>query len=82
MYVVWSSVPDSGNKCTIEMVNITDNIPISGSLIEVTSNSESVLYQSGNVIDGFPKKEITVGLRIKGHNDGQVVNATSGYLFL
>jgi hypothetical protein len=82
IYTVWSSVPNAGNKCSIEIFNITDNVPIAGSLIEVTSNTGSVLYQSANIVDGFPKKEITLGIRIKGNNAGEVVNATGGYLYL
>lgn len=82
IYTVWSSVTGSNNKCTIELYNFTDNVPISSSLIEATSNTAPVLYQSSDIRAGFPHKEITLGLRIKGDVNGQAVNATSGYLYL
>jgi hypothetical protein len=82
IYTIWSRVPDSGNKCYIELFNVTDNIAISGSLIEATSNAAPTLYQSSNLASAFPKKEITIGLRIKGENPEQTTNATFGYLYL
>ncbi len=82
IYTIWSSVPTAGNKCSIELFDITDNQPIAGSLIEATTNSEAVLYQSSNIKSGFPHKEITIGLRIKGGIAQQTVNATSGFLYL
>jgi hypothetical protein len=82
IYTIWTSVPDAGNSNSIELFNITDNIGIAGSQITATSNSTPTLYQSSNIINGFPHKEITLGLKFKGTNTGQVVNATSGYLYL
>jgi len=82
IYTIWTRVPDPGNSNSIELFNITDNIGIAGSQITATSNSIPTLYQSSNIIDGFPHKEITLGLKIKGTTPGQVVNASGGYLYL
>jgi len=82
IYTIWTSVPDAGNSNSIELFNITDNIGIADSQITATSNSTPTLYQSSNIINGFPHKEITLGLKFKGTNPGQVVNATGGYLYL
>jgi len=82
IYTIWSEVPNPGNKCTIELINITDDTVISGSLIEVMANAEMTQYQSGNLVSAFPKKEITIGIRLKGQNPDQFANAVGGYLYL
>ncbi|WP_026970238.1 DUF7151 family protein [Algoriphagus terrigena] len=82
IYTIWTDVPHADNTNSIELFNITDNIEIAGSKITATSNSTRTLYQSSNIIDGFPHKEITLGLKFKGANPGQFVSATGGYLYL
>ena len=80
-YTFYSSV-QKGNNGTVELYNITDSIPIAGSLIKVVSNEAGDFYQSGNLAAAFPHKEITVGLRLKGSVQGSYLNAVSGYLYL
>jgi hypothetical protein len=82
IYTIWSSVSGAGNKCSIELFNITDNIPLPGTLIEAPTNSAPVLYQSPNIKNSFPHKEIEIGLKIKGDISGQTVNAVTGFLYL
>lgn len=80
-YVINSSV-QNGTSGTIELFNFTDGIPISGSLINVVSNEAGAFYQSGNIFNSFPHKEITLGLRIKNTVSGSYLNAVFGYLYL
>lgn len=82
IFSAWTSVPTPGNKSIIELYNVTDAIPISGSTIEGTTSAEPVLYQSDNLKDGFPRKEITLGLRLTGELSGEAVNATGAYLYI
>jgi hypothetical protein len=78
----WAHVHNAGNKGTIELYNITDSVPIAGSLIEVHANNQPMLYQSTNITKNFPRKEITLGLRLKGENDGQLIELIKPCLFL
>ncbi len=73
---------EKDNNGTIELYNFTDSIPIAGSLINVVSNENKGYYQSGNLKDAFPHKEITLGLRLKGSVTGNYLNAVSGYFYL
>ena len=79
---VWAVVPKVGNKGTIELYNITDNTPITGSLIEVSANSTATLYQSANIKNNFPHKEITLGLRLTGVMNGELVEFHKTSLFI
>lgn len=79
---VWAHVPKEGNKGTIELYNITDSVPIPGSLIEVTTNSAATLYQSSDIKNNFPHKEITLGLRLKSEMNGEPVEFSRSTLFI
>ena len=80
-YSFYSSGND-GNSGTVELYNFTDSIPIKGSLINVVSNGAIVYFQSGNLKDAFPHKEITLGLRLKESVQGSVFNAVNVILYL
>ena len=79
---VWAYVPKAGNKGTIELYNITDSVPIPGSLIEVNASPEPILYQSSNIQKNLPHKEITLGLRLNGEMSGQLVEFNKSSLYL
>ena len=76
------SFQENDNNGTVELYNFTDSIPIAGSLINVVSNENNGYYQSGNLKDAFPHKEITLGLRLKGSAQVNYLNAVSGYFYL
>jgi hypothetical protein len=82
VFYTFYSFVKNGNSGTVELFNLTDNIPIAGSLINVVSNEAGGFYQSGNLTAAFPHKEITLGLRLKGSVQGSYLSAVSGYLYL
>ena len=67
---MWSNV--SNNKCYVELYNITDNVTVSGSLIE-TSSTLPTYISSNDFKNNLPTKEITLGLRIRSESEGKTV---------
>ena len=83
--VVFSIVTGMNNEndtCFVQLLNITDNIPINSSFIR-TTNFEDVRIFSGNIFDELPNKEIDLTILVKGSlGSTNMVFAESPYLIL
>ncbi len=64
---------DQNVSCIVELYNVTDSVPIAGS--QVVSNDLSWhFYESQNIKDALPDKEITLSIRIKSQRNGTFVS--------
>jgi hypothetical protein len=76
-------------NCIVELFNLTDNQPISNSLL-FTNDTTKFPYsflggkwcKSANLLNSFPNKEITVAVRFKSDRYGTLVNINKGMLLL
>lgn len=76
-------VADQTNTAIVELYNITDNEPVSNSML--TSNnlySDTGYWQTGNIYNGLPDKEITLGLSMRSANQGMFAASGLCYLLL
>jgi hypothetical protein len=74
-----------GNLSIVELYNVTDGVPIAGSLLSTNvPSSNRVFLFSENIFDNLPNKEITIGVKSKSSVDGQYAsNSLIGlYLFI
>jgi hypothetical protein len=66
-----------------KLFNVTDNVPISGSLLETNSTNDITSYIfSTDIKSNFPSKEITLGLRIRSETEGNMVSVFRANLFI
>jgi len=64
---------DKNVSCIIELYNVTDSVPIAGS--RVVSNDPSWhFYESPDIKDALPDKEITLSIRVKSQKQGTFVS--------
>jgi hypothetical protein len=82
---------DVNSKCSVELFNKTDNVPINNSILESNryvggspADPPYEMKQTGNIYHDLPKnKEITLTFRIKSETeDVQVLSGFSCYLYL
>jgi hypothetical protein len=75
-------ITNSGATCSVELYNLTDEVPIENSLLE--SSTEAYIFkESENIFDQLPDKEITLAVRLK--TNTQHVEARTGvrsFLFI
>ena len=75
----------NGNLSVVELYNITDGVPIGGSVLSTNASPSNRLFMfSENIFDSLPSKEITIGVKTKSSVDGQFAsNSLIGmYLFI
>ncbi|HMG90769.1 MAG TPA: hypothetical protein VK589_11945 [Chryseolinea sp.] len=83
---IWTS--DANTNCLVELYNVTDNIPISGSLLSTNSTVDyyaenlGVYVFSDDIKNGLPNKEITLGLRLRSETEGVTVSIQRAHLFI
>jgi hypothetical protein len=64
---------DKNVSCIIELYNVTDSVPIAGS--QLVSNDVSWhFYESQDIKDALPDKEITLSIRIRSQKKGTSVS--------
>lgn len=72
---------NSSFDCIVDLFNLTDNVPITGS--EVTTSSTSrVWIDSENFMNNIPDKEIDLAVRIRTSSSGGFSNCVQAYLIL
>jgi hypothetical protein len=64
---------DAGTTGTVDLYNITDNVPLAGTEISATDTGDGVWVDSGNFWDNLPDKEIDIAMRIRTSIEGSYV---------
>ncbi|GAO43843.1 hypothetical protein [Flavihumibacter petaseus] len=67
---------------TVELFNLTDNVPVEGSLINIPANSGPTYFQSANLVRSFPHKDISLGFRLRAAKDGELIQMADGVLYI
>jgi hypothetical protein len=70
-----------GSITTVELFNVTDDVPITGSDLS-TSSATRVWVTSGNFLSNIPDKEIEIALRLRTNGPGQSATCIQAYLIL
>lgn len=64
---------DPNVSCIVDLYNVTDSVPIAGS--QVVSNDQSWhFYESKDIKDALPDKEITLSIRVRSQRMGTFVS--------
>lgn len=80
-YVYYGPNVPQNNFALLELYNFTDNLPIPNSLIKTNNLATNVVtLRSNEIINGIPKKEIQLGLKIRSEIQG--FDSVSGFGFL
>ena len=79
-------IGDATNTAIVELYNITDNVPITNSII-ISSNLPGnttirPFLLSSNVYNSLPDKEITLGISLKSGSQGKFAASGTCYLIL
>jgi hypothetical protein len=73
---------DPTNTVTVELFNVSDNVPIANTQISSNVN-DWIFKESQNIYQHLPEKEITLGIRLKSENsDYSVSTGIRSYLFI
>lgn len=74
--------PAQTTTCHVELFNVTDNVPINNSQLH-SNLDEYIFFETGNLYDDLPDREIVLGLRIKSDNPNlAVATGIRSYIFI
>jgi pimeloyl-ACP methyl ester carboxylesterase len=76
-------VANASNFALLELYNVTDGQVIANSLLRTNRlYEEKIQLKTGNLFNGIPKKQITLGIRLSSETNGQFSASGSPYLLL
>ena len=72
------------DNVVFQLYDITDSIPIEGSNITFTKQNANTqaYYQSGNIVNSLPHKEISLGISMHNSTSGAFVGMNDAILFV
>jgi hypothetical protein len=76
--------PTSTNTASVELFNVTDNVSVSNSEVQVTATGSGKIsfVETGDLSASLPAKEIQLIIRIKTSDSNHMASAASPYLFI
>lgn len=76
--------PGQSNTAFVELFNVTDNVAIANSELQLTANgvTQTAFLETGNLLASLPTKEIELVIRIRTSNSNHVASAASPYIFV
>jgi hypothetical protein len=76
--------PSSTNTASVELFNVTDNVPVQNSEVQVTASgsTKTLFVESGDLSASLPAKEVQLVIRIKTSDSNHTASAASPYVFI